>query len=297
VTLRRAAVALTVAVTILSGAPAARAAFPGEPDRILFSRLTSDGWEVRSIRPNGTGGRLVIDRFAQQFAGRWSPDGSRVVFGAATAAGSQEIWTSDPDGAARRRLTRNDVFDHAPAWGPRAAHVTWSRFTGSEWRLMVARSDGRRAHAIHSTPYGILQPSWSPDGRWIAFSTYDGADHDVWLVRPDGRRLHRLTTGDGDEFSGDFSPDGERLVYTVTVGVVDSIRIARVDGSGSRAVADESEVGDGTFSTVFLPDGKRIAYASQDGHDTELFTIRPDGSGIRQVTDNEVFDWTVQLLG
>jgi Tol biopolymer transport system component len=291
--LRAAALTLTI-VTTFAPATAARAAFPTEPNRILFSRGTGDDAVVlRSIRSDGGADRLVLDRFAEQWAGRWSPDGSRIVFTETHGAplANAEIRTVRPDGTGARRITRNDVIDWQPAWSPDGSRIVWSRFDQTAAKLMVARADGSRPHAIHSGDVEIYFPVWSPDGRWIAFTAFDGNDFEIWLIRPDGTRRHRLTDTGADEFGGDFSPNGKRFVYTRLSATGGTIRLADVDGSGGRIVADETDTGPLGFGVVFLPRGDRLAVVGLgDGPDTEIFAMRLDGTGVRQLTDNDVED-------
>jgi Tol biopolymer transport system component len=290
---RAVVVALTVLATLAS-ATTAWAVFPTEPNRILFSRgVGDDDVALRSIRPDGGADRLVLDRFAEQWAGRWSPDGSRIVFTSTHGAplANSEIRTVRADGTGGRRITRNEVIDWQPAWSPDGSRIVWSRFDESAAKLMVARADGSRPHAIHDDADEIYFPVWSPDGRWIAFTAFDGHDFEIWLIRPDGTRRHRLSDTAADEFGGDFSPNGKRFVFTRLSATGGTIRLADVDGSGGRIVADETDTGQLGFGVVFLPRGDRIAVVGfGDGPDTEIFAMRLDGTGVRQLTDNDVED-------
>jgi len=303
-TSRIAVVAFIVLASLVLVSATAWAAFPGEPDRVLFSRRTLSGVQLRSIRPDGTGGRLVLDRFDEQWAGRWSPDGSRIVF--TTKVGpdydTTEIWTADADGTRRRRVTRNDVLDWEPAWGP-GDRLVWSRYTTSdEWRLMVARGDGTRAHAIvRSDASPIYLPVWSPDGGWIAYSQWDGNDMEIWLVRPDGSRRHRLTrTDNANEYGGDFSPDGRVFVFP-RFGFDSKLqlRIASVDGAGSRILADLTGSVVPAGGVAFLPDGRRIAFdgAVEGEADIEIFVVPRAGGTPEQLTSNDAQDTLILIAG
>jgi Tol biopolymer transport system component len=47
----------------------------------------------------------------------WSPDGSRVTFSEWTDTAFADIWTMNPDGTDRRRVSTSTLWDFRPSWG------------------------------------------------------------------------------------------------------------------------------------------------------------------------------------
>src|SRR5262249_3310267 len=122
-------------------------------------------------------------------SGRWSPDGSKLIFDAPanTAAQGfpQNIWIMNADGSNQTALTT------------------------------LTNANARS-----------FNPNWSPDASEIAFSSsraLDGSDAanangtvNIWLMKADGtgvRPLTNLTAAGADCAVASWSPDGTRLVF------------------------------------------------------------------------------------
>ena len=59
----------------------AEATSPGENGRIAFSLDTGNGYQVHTIRPDGTGLRQLTSVEGNTSSSNWSPDGTKIVFG------------------------------------------------------------------------------------------------------------------------------------------------------------------------------------------------------------------------
>jgi Tol biopolymer transport system component len=87
--------------------------------------LVSDGQRLLLTAPNGSGRRVVTTLAADASGIRvdpepaWSPDGSRIVFVEARAAGEghADLWSTGVNGGRPVRLTRSTGLDLSPAWG------------------------------------------------------------------------------------------------------------------------------------------------------------------------------------
>jgi TolB protein len=82
----------------------------------------ADGTRLREIpaRPTfGCGGLNDDPNAGGCFDPRWSPDGTRVVFGNGDAPLGRNIWTVRPDGSGLTQVTHGDVSqsNEAPDWG------------------------------------------------------------------------------------------------------------------------------------------------------------------------------------
>lgn len=123
----------------------------------------------------------------------WSPDGTQIVFGRATAdtTGDGRISASDA----------LDIFTHDLA-------------TGTEVNL------------TNSPDYDDFNFAWSPDGERIAFTSVrldangDGVinlddSQDLFLIHQDGSGERRLDLGGRPAFSPSWSPDGRFILVLV----------------------------------------------------------------------------------
>jgi Tol biopolymer transport system component len=93
---------------------------------ILFSAAPQgESFNLRIIHANGKGlRRITFAHDADWLGSSFSPDGSRIVAaraigGRADQAGNADVFVMRRDGSHRRNITRTDLWDSAPDWGPR----------------------------------------------------------------------------------------------------------------------------------------------------------------------------------
>jgi dipeptidyl aminopeptidase/acylaminoacyl peptidase len=266
--------ALTVG--LLAALPtAADATYPGRNGRIAYegggSDQTHTAFGVYSVRPDGTGQRLIL---------RNAPFSPHLG-----------VYLTGP------------IYSQ-PAYAPRGARIAFvssspsalgpDRLIGS---IGIARSDGsQRRELITAGPYGsVSSPQWAPDGRAIvffrdpcgAYNQGDNLDCPPGVYRPRDYGLFvyrrgriRLVTHDvyNDAISPSWSPNG-RLIAFVSGG---TLYVIRPDGAGRRRILDSRSVG----SVDWSPNGRRlvIGYTAHDGWQ-RVATIRSDGRGFRRLTN------------
>jgi len=162
---------------------------------------------------------------------RWSPDGTRIVFGAFPSlySAAAEIFTVNPDGTNRQQLTFDQQLSKSAVdWSPDGSQLA---VTGTSWNagepyvgLYIFRADGTGMTRITDTiPEGNdITLAWSPDGSRIAFvgdGGYIGAStlryrSSIHTVRPDGSMLTQLSHDGYHDASPSWSPDGKQIVFT-----------------------------------------------------------------------------------
>jgi TolB protein len=114
---------------------------------------------------SGVSTQLTFDATVKDQVPDWSPDGSRIAYGASDA-----VWVMDADGSDRTNLTGSDgAIEFGAAWSPRGNLIA---FTGGgadvpagERYVQVIRPDGTGRHIVAPTP-GLLQAvaGWQPLG-------------------------------------------------------------------------------------------------------------------------------------
>ena len=145
---------------------------------LVFERFDNDvptGMFVVGVADDGAGSgeprRLTPEAMLLDdtgHAGRWSPDGQRILFVARESEDHHKaIWVVDADG-------------------------------GSPEQLPIAPGCGGPLGEPDS--YGCYSPGWSPDGDQIVFtrSEPDGSNESIWIVNADGSGLVQVTAGTDD---------------------------------------------------------------------------------------------------
>lgn len=133
----------------------------------------------------------------------WSPDGSRIAFTSHwvgdTGEDSEtaEIWTMNPDGSGRMRLTFNNEEERAPSWSPDGTKILymcralWLN-SGTDFELCVMDADGSNLQVLTNNTMPDLTPNWTPDGSKIIFHRSIGGFNQLHIMNVDGTDLEQL---------------------------------------------------------------------------------------------------------
>jgi TolB protein len=185
-----------------------------------------------------------------------------------------EIWTINPDGTKKRRLTRHGGED--PAWSPDGRRIAFVRVADAA--IYVLNVDGSGQHRLVSAS---SSPAWSPDGRRIAFVRPRGnfKYSEIWVVNADGTQRRRLTRNTED-FAPDWSPDGRRIVFERGgVGKL-AIWVMNADGTGQRRLTRNAQ---NDQAPDWSPDGRRIVFGRPSLFWSNIWVMDADGSGQRKI--------------
>lgn len=256
---------------------------PGNNGRIAFDKAVPKGEAdfengVWSIDPDGSGLLQLAGGEKDSYAGTFSPDGSRLVYGR-----YDELWTAAADGSGARVLSPgNDRETELTRW----VHNYKDPETGEEfeWVKIDEEREERDAYS---------QPSFSANGATLAVVHYIGTSvfqHvcstsgdgvqgcsgpyseveffceacgfsidaiDSVTAAPAGTLVPRTTTS----YLGSpaYSSTGALAYEEAPNGEFDKRQIRLIPSPGAASVAIVSgEVGEPDFS----PDGARVAFAS-----------------------------------
>jgi TolB protein len=175
--------------------------------------------DVFSINADGSGATNLTNfqatrsdpqTWATAGGARWSPDGTRIVFHQSSRASgwSNNVWTMNPDGSDKRRLTAG-LNELRPEWSPDSARIVFQ----SPFDISTVDRNGSGQVALTSSSDDESWPQWSPDGRRIVFQrtlhTPDGGSDgsDVYAMNADGTAQVNLTAHVGGFAGGaDWQP-------------------------------------------------------------------------------------------
>ena len=260
-----------IGVVLLVPATAAKATFPGENGRIVFSSDRGSAqfhYQLFSMRSDGSHvHRLTICRGSPRSTRARRLMASASCSKATTPAVSAipSCTSSLPPGHIHQ-LTNNTGLDADPAWSPDGRRIAFCRSASSTGvpDLYVMRSDGSHVRRLTASPASDCQPQWSPDGAWIAFaSDRAGASQSaVYLVRSGGGDSRRVTPLRLDAGDPNWRPDGNVLVFESHVSSPhSSLYTIGVSGSNLQRLT----AGPGSENDLFAsysPNGHWIAFYS-----------------------------------
>ena len=152
-------------------------------------------------------------------------------------SGDLDLWTMNPDGSAKKQLTKTEGYDGGPVFSRDGKHLSWranhpqTSETLKQYRdllhenltspmkmeLFVADADGKNARQITNYGCAAFAPTFTPDGKKVLFSSNkhdcDGRKFELYLVNLDGSGLEQVTDFGGFTAFPEISPDGKKLVF------------------------------------------------------------------------------------
>ena len=157
--------------------------------------------------------RLPIEQMAM--GGAFSPDGTRLAFTAADAAGT-DVWVAAADGTGARRLTTTGALDLSPTWSPDGRRIAFVSDRAGTPQLFVMNADGSEQRRLTFQGNYNQTPQWSPRGDLIAFTARDERKvFDVFVVSPETGKIQRLTQDQGrTNEEPTWAPNGRLLAFT-----------------------------------------------------------------------------------
>ena len=241
--------------------------------------------------------QLTTNPYDDRGAG-WSPDSSKIAYGAFADSWYRHIWVMNCDGSGKTQLTFGNVVDHDPCYSPDGTKIVFSRYglrdiDGSD--LMIMNADGTNILQLTSTGLHRGQPRWSHNGQRLAFY-YGGAGtttNEIHIMNTDGTNEITVVSSTYPVMNPYWSPDDTKLVYTMDDG------IWIVNTSPPYQTTRVFQTSLPTMYAVFSPDGKYIMYASGvygAGQHQDLYLIDIYGNFMGQLTYDTKFgyqfDWS-----
>jgi Tol biopolymer transport system component len=201
--------------------------------RVVFSRneIGGQGGTINGLWTIGFDG-LGLVRITQDGGDRGASWGktNRIAFHSTRltpAAGTDEIFTLNPDGTGLVRLTNSSAEDHNPAWSPDGSRIVFASDRAMRGRgamhLWAMNADGTGLTQL-TFGSGEDQPAWSPDGSLIAYAaTTAGVPNALWVMHADGSNAKLVLAGFAPAPNGwvefhpgqpTWSPDSKRIAFS-----------------------------------------------------------------------------------
>jgi Tol biopolymer transport system component len=135
----------------------ASATWSPDGSRIAFGKPGRHGYRIYTIRPDGSGLRLLTPPSMTAEEPSWSPDGRRIVFVHSRNDGGADLWAIGADGSNLTRLTHvANASDLTPDWSPDGSRIVFNRDRNGIGHLYAMNADG-------SDPVRLAVNGYEPD--------------------------------------------------------------------------------------------------------------------------------------
>ena len=258
---------------------------PARSDLTDLYTMNSRGTDIQRLT---THGRVPV-------IGRWSPDGSKIVYGesgADPATPSINLIVISADGSNPRNISNGIVAsENYPAWSPDGRRIVFhsNRHNTQFGRASIYVVDADGGNVVRLTTnnaWNDRSPHWSPDGKKIAFMSNRSGAFQIFVMNPDGTDQQQLTTTGVNQWPN-WSPDGTEISFSgtrSTNGIPDNgIYIMNRDGSGQTNVSHALNFVD--MHNTWSPDGREIYFCStRAGMHVQRVTVAT--GVVQQMTEN-----------
>src|SRR5215217_4858743 len=89
------------------------------------------------------------------------------------------IYTIDPGGGSRFKVTDKPGYARNPAYSPTGNKIAYSSHDGNDSEIYTINASGGRVFKVTDNDTDDLYPSYSPSGQTIAYEGYDGNDSEI----------------------------------------------------------------------------------------------------------------------
>jgi tricorn protease len=177
--------------------------------------IATDRGDITRVGPDGMASRSQSPK--------WSFDGKYIAY-ISDRSGRDEIWISDPEGRAPKKITDLDNEKAALAWSPDSKSLLYTAADKKLYNFTVA--DGKTAVVSSSDVGRIGSVAISPDSKWVAFSKQDRTLRSHVYIAPIAGGEARHVSDDSllySENNAVWTADGQYLVFTSSEGFSNGI--------------------------------------------------------------------------
>ncbi len=189
---------------------------------------------------------------------RFSPDGTRIAFGAMDGGG-EDIWIHDLAVETTSRLTFDGQMNNDPVWNPDGTSFAFSRDAGKD--LYVLSFEGDHPDTVLAKDGTQWTTDWSPDGRYVVFTNLTD-NQDIWVapIRGNGQPRPFLATPFA-EGAGRISPNGRWLAYHSDESGQLEVYVQTFPQPGDKRLISSG----GGRDPIWGPDGRELFVWSNQG--------------------------------
>lgn len=191
---------------------------------------------------------------------RFSPDGRRVAYGAfGPERNSSDLWVTELDGGATRRLTDDSGDSNDPQWSPDGRTLAYSAAAGGDKDVLTQPAAGGEATIVAARDGTQFPSDWLRDGSALLVTEATGPRGQDIIVQPlNGSAPWPYAATAANETAARASPDGRWVAYTSDESGEPEVYLDSYPRPGRRVAISTG----GGLHPVWRSDGRELYYWS-----------------------------------
>ena len=158
----------------------------------------------------------------------WSPDGSRIVWGANREKDTKgDLYIKSSGGGGQDELLlKSDYWKVAHDWSKDGNLLFMELNPQTKYDLWILPMEGdRKPYPYIQTPFTEVQGRFSPDGKWISYLSDESGRMELYVQAfPANGTKHHIST-DGVASAGTWGRDGKELFYIAPDGKMMAVAV------------------------------------------------------------------------
>ena len=233
--------------------------------------------------------RRVVHRLAddiiQAATGERGIMSSRVLFVARDKRG-KDVYISDLDGGALKKLTEHGGITVSPAMSPDGRYLAFTSYKEGKPNLYVFDLERNREVYANREDGTKIASTWL-DKRTLVYTHTTGRNSTIFSENIETKEKKVILRQEGILASPNFSMDGKKMVFVSDMYGTPQIFIRDLSSGETKRL---TYAGNYNTTPVLSPKGDLIAYGCKTEGALEICVMKSDGTEPRVLTDGGVND-------
>ena len=213
-----------------------------------------------------------------------------------TTIADYDLFTINPDGSNKTKLTSFGKFINHPVWSPEYSRIAYSALAeGNAEKIFIMTADGKEKKQLTFGDSRDKFPTWSPDGRQIAYISYRNNIPNLFVMDIYGKNQKQLTFVEGKStvLWPSWSPVSDVIAFSYNKEGEDidsRLHIIKSDGTGEKEILSSNDKDLNDHESAWSPDGKKMYFLSNRTSQMEIWKLDYD-KWEQKISANEKIDY------